>query len=338
MHAHRHTLVGVLTDREQLHDTVHLAGGSDVGRGHLGDALAVDVGTGHPGVERERGQDGGLRCCVEPLDVGRRVSLGVAQRLRLLDGVVETGPGGVHPVEDEVGRPVDDAEHPGDLVTGQRLAQALKHRRHLVATGLVVEVDSVLGRCGVEGGPVVGEQRLVRGHDRGTVLHRAQDERPGGFDPPDHLDHDVGARHELVGVGGEQRRVDPQSAAITPIAPNGNADDLDRAADASGHVVGVLGEKSRHRTADDTGAEQGDPQRLGRAHFSYHERILTCVRVVDSNCFAIRTASVKKRRQTSSAMMSSMVSRRTMSRAAPPCTATTGGRGVWLYWLDRARQ
>jgi hypothetical protein len=35
--------IGALADREQLDDAVHLLGGLDVGRGDLGDALAVDV-------------------------------------------------------------------------------------------------------------------------------------------------------------------------------------------------------------------------------------------------------------------------------------------------------
>lgn len=42
--------------------------------------------------------------------------------------------------------------------------------------------------------------------------------------------------------------------------------------------------------------------------------------------------------ETSRASRSSMLSRRTITRAAPSRTATTGGLGVWLYWLDSARQ
>ena len=50
-------------------------------RGDLGDALAVHVGGGDPGVEREPGEDRGLGGGVEALDVGGRVGLGVAERL-----------------------------------------------------------------------------------------------------------------------------------------------------------------------------------------------------------------------------------------------------------------
>ncbi len=40
----------------------------------------------------------------------------------------------------------------------------------------------------------------------------------------------------------------------------------------------------------------------------------------------------------SSASRSSSVSRRTSTRASPSRTATTGGRGTWLYWLAMLRQ
>ena len=66
-------------------------GGLHVGGGDLGDALAVDVGGGDPGVERERGQDRGLGGGVEALDVGGRVGLGVPELLGLLERLGEAG-------------------------------------------------------------------------------------------------------------------------------------------------------------------------------------------------------------------------------------------------------
>jgi hypothetical protein len=79
----------------------------------------VHIGGGDPGVEGQAGQDRALGGRVEALDVGRRVRLGVTERLRLLQRVGEAGPGGVHPVQDVVGRAVDDPEHLPHRVPGQ---------------------------------------------------------------------------------------------------------------------------------------------------------------------------------------------------------------------------
>ena len=136
--------VGQLADRQQLDHGVHLARRGDVGRAHVGDALAVDVGGHHTGVEGEAGEDGGLGRGVEPLDVGRRVGLGVAEGLGLLQRLGEPGAGGVHLVEDEVRGAVDDAEHAADPVAGQGLAQRTQDRDGAGDGGLVVEVAVVL--------------------------------------------------------------------------------------------------------------------------------------------------------------------------------------------------
>ena len=67
-------------DRQQLDRAAQRPGRREVGRGDLGDALAVDVVGGDAGVERDRGQDRGLGRGVIALDVGGRVGLGIAER------------------------------------------------------------------------------------------------------------------------------------------------------------------------------------------------------------------------------------------------------------------
>lgn len=107
---------GALADREELDGTAHAAGGGDVGGGDLGDALAVHLPDLHPGVEGDPGEDGSLRGGVEALDVGGGVGLGVTEGGGLVERLGVPGSARVHPVEDEVGRAVDDAQHPVDLV------------------------------------------------------------------------------------------------------------------------------------------------------------------------------------------------------------------------------
>ena len=74
-------------------------------------------------MEREAGQDGRLGGRVEAFDVGRRVCLGIAERLGLLERILEAGAVGVHLVEDVVGGAVDDAEDTAYAVARERLAE-----------------------------------------------------------------------------------------------------------------------------------------------------------------------------------------------------------------------
>ena len=128
---------------------------------------------------------------------------------------------------------------------------------------------------------------------------------------------------QLVGVGGEERGVDGHVGA-RPLRPaHGDADQLERGAHPGGEVVGVLDEPGGDGGPDDTAAEQRDAQ--GGTGFVRHGGVHLLA--VGAHASA-----------TSRASRSSMVSRRTSTRERPPRTATTGGRGVWLYWLDRLRQ
>ncbi len=239
---------------------VHRRGGRDVAGGDLGDALAMDVGAADPGVERERGEDRRLGRGVEALDVGGRVGLGVAERLGLLDGLGEARSRRVHLVEHEVRRAVDDPEDLADVVTGERLADRPEDRDRAGDGRLVVEVDvGGVGR-GIQGGAVLGEQRLVGGHDRGAVLHRPEDEAAGGLDAADDLDDDVGAGDQLGRVGREERGVDRDVGAVLAEPADGDADELEWRADPRPEVVGMGGEHPRHRRSDDAAAQQGHAQ------------------------------------------------------------------------------
>lgn len=112
-------VLGPLTDGEQLDGAAHVPRGGEVGRGDLGHALAVDVVETHARVEGDSGEDGGLGGGVEPLDVGGRVGFRVPEGRGLVEGLLIAGPRGVHLVEDEVRRSVDDAEHSVHLVAGE---------------------------------------------------------------------------------------------------------------------------------------------------------------------------------------------------------------------------
>ncbi len=239
-------VLGPLADGEQLDGAAHLLGGGEVGGGDLGHALAVDVVEAHAGVEGDAGEDGGLGGGVEALDVGGRVGLGVPEGGGLVEGLLIPGTRRIHFVEDEVRRAVDDAHHPVDLVAGEGLAQRADQRDGAGDGGLVVEVLVVLLGGRVQGGTVLGEQRLVGGDDGGAVLEGGGDEGPGGLDPADHLDHhvDVTAFDEGGGVGGDQGRVD---ALPDPVgSADGDTRQLHGGADPGCEVVGVRRHDARH--------------------------------------------------------------------------------------------
>ena len=124
--------------------------------------------------------------------------------------------------------------------------------------GLVVEVAAGLLGGLVDRRPVLGEQRLVGGHDAGAVLQRGEDQRPGRLDAADDLDDDV---HVVAGdqrgrVGGEQPLGHLDLAGRVEAA-YGDADQLDRLADPRLEVTGLLLQEADHLRADRAAAEDG---------------------------------------------------------------------------------
>ena len=323
MHPGPHAGLGALADGQQLDHAAERPGALDVGRPDAGDSLAVHVRGGYRAVEGEPGEDGRLGRGVEALHVGGRVRLGVPEPLRLFQRVGEPGTRGVHPVQDVVGRAVDDAENPVHRVAGQRLAQRAQQRDRAGHRGLVVEVGGVLAGRPVHRGAVLGQQRLVRRDHRLARLHGREQQRAGRLDAADDLDHDVGIRpgHQLDGVGGEQRAVDPGRARpLQP--PHRDPVHLDRGADPGGQVGRLLAQQPDDLRADHAAAQQGHVQRLVPGPLRH------------AGCSPHPGApfhpGAASRHPASSRSRSSIVSRRTSTRAAPSRTAATAGRGTWL--------
>ena len=109
----------LLGDRQQLHDVAELGRGADVVGGDVADAFTRHVARDDARAERDRRDDRRLRGRVEPVDVGGRVGLRVAELLRLRDRGGEGAAFLGHPREHVVGRAVDDACHPADPLADQ---------------------------------------------------------------------------------------------------------------------------------------------------------------------------------------------------------------------------
>lgn len=229
------------------------------------DALTAHVVDGHASVEGEGCQDCSLGGSVVALDVGGRVRLGEAELLRLADRVVEGEAVGSHLVEDVVGGAVDDAQHPLDRVSGERLAHGADDRDRPRDRSLVVHVDpGLVGRV-VERGAVFGEQGLVGRDDRRPTGDRAQQQGARRLDAAHDLDDDVRSVDERLGVVGEERTVDRRVTGRSGV-PDGDADQLEPGADARSEVVGLVGQQARDLGPDHPAAEECDAERRWSGH------------------------------------------------------------------------
>jgi hypothetical protein len=180
----------------------------------------VHVPGHHRGAEGDAGDDRHLGARVVALDVGGGIGLGVAEGLRLrqrvLVGCARLG----HAGEDVVGRAVDDAHHPRDALAHERLAQRADDRDAPGHGRLEQQVDAGVLRSFEQLGPGRGEELLVAGDHRLAGLDGGEDEVARRVDAADHLDDhvDLGVGHHGVGVGGEQRGIDPRPAGLGEVA------------------------------------------------------------------------------------------------------------------------
>ena len=254
-----------LGDGQQLDDVIGLRGPRDVVGRDRRDALPMDVGGADPRVESQRGQDRSLGGGVVPLDVGRRVRLGEALLLRLLDGKGQVLAGGGHLVQDVVRGAVHDPQHPGDPVASQGLPHRADQRDRPADGGLEVQVDpGRLGR-GVERRAVLAEQLLVRGHDRCPGFERGEQQGPRRLDAADQLDHDVGPGHQLCRVGGDQVQRDHRVARHVEAALR-DPDEPHRRTDARRKLLGVGQQQPGDLRADGAAPQQCDANRVLCCH------------------------------------------------------------------------
>ena len=197
------------------------------------DALDVDLVERHARAERQAGQQGELVRRVEAADVEGRIGLGVALGLRFREHVGELALVLLHLGQDVVAGAVQDAVDAAHLVGRQRLAQRLDDRDGAGDRRLEVEGNAaLLGELG-QLGAVVGQQRLVGGHDVLAGLQRGFDGLPGGaLLAADQLDEHIDRRIDGQSLGlVEPLDVLERDAALLGAAARGDALDLDAPAE-----------------------------------------------------------------------------------------------------------
>ena len=128
MHALLDALGGPHRDAEQLDAIAELFGGAQIFRRDRRDAFDIDRALRDLGAEGEAGQDGELLRGVVAVDVERRIGLGVAEPLRVLQAFGERQAFLLHPGQDVIAGAVEDAVDAVDVGAGEALAQGLDHR------------------------------------------------------------------------------------------------------------------------------------------------------------------------------------------------------------------
>jgi hypothetical protein len=130
--------------------------------------------------------------------------LGIAEALGLGQGVSIGSPGFVDGGEDVIGGAVDDPQHPGDRLPGQRLHQRADQRDATPDRSFEQE-GHTFGGGGIEQGRPFGRHQLLVGsHHRFTRRQGPEDQTPGRFQAPHQLHHQrhVGIVDHLLQVGG----------------------------------------------------------------------------------------------------------------------------------------
>ena len=282
MDASAHLAVLKFRDREQLDHAAQPRRVGDVLGLHPRDPFAEDVAGHHPRVERDRCEDRALGRGVEPLDVGGGIGLRVAEGLGLGQRVVEARRTLGHLREDEVRRAVHDAEDASDALPGQRLLHRTDQRDPPGHRRLEVEIRARRSGGVEELLAVVGQELLVRGHDRLPVAEGAKDQRPGRLPLPEELadDVDVGIVDDGAGVGREDRGVD-RNVSGSPWVPHRDARDPQPAVRAQRDVVGAVVQQTDHRCSHVPAPQQPDPEHPF-AHVTRSSPIRAAMRISSS--------------------------------------------------------
>ena len=258
--------------RQQLDGQPERGGALHLLVGHAGDAgpavaagrrrSAADRGRIQPDPEREAGQDHELVDGIVALDVAARVGLRVAQLLGVGEDLVVRPAVLGHRGEDVVGRAVDDAADPPDLVGGEVAGERREDRDAAGDRGLEAQRRARPAGDRLQLRAVMGDDVLVRGHDRLAGPERGRDERPGRLVAAHDLDDDVGVRvgHEVGRGVGEERGGQAGLARSVEVADR-DPGHVQRGPVRAGEALRVRGQAVEDGAADGARPEHADAQR-----------------------------------------------------------------------------
>ena len=249
---------------DEAHGHLELARGAHVILCDALDAVELDVVERRARAERDRREDRHLRRRVGAVHVLRRIRLREAEPLRLRERVRVLG-ALLHLREDEVRRPVDDAEYAMHVRRDERLAQHLDHGDRRADGRLEAELYAALRRRREELGAAARDELLVRRDDGLAGAQQLEDVLAGRLDASHQLGDErdrrvVADRREV----GRQHAVVGKVLALAPRLAHERAHDAQPVPGRALDVVGALREQSRHGAADVAVTEQRDGDVDGR--------------------------------------------------------------------------
>src|SRR5204863_5176414 len=163
---------------------------------------------------------------------------------------------------------VEDAIDAADAIAGKPFLDGFDHRNATGDRGFVAERSALLLSHARERGAVMGQQRLVRGHDSTPALDRRFDALArDSFDTAYQLDEDVSLRlprhFDGVAEPGDRPKID---AAIAAAVTRRDGYDADRTTGPPLDQFCILRQQPHHARADGAEAGNRNRKRLGRGH------------------------------------------------------------------------
>ena len=195
---------------------------------------------------------------IEPFDIERRIRLGIAESLRILEAFGERDRLVGHAGQDVIAGAVHDAVDAGDTRRAEPFAQRLDHRYAAgdgrLETKLHPRILSKTGQCH----PMPRQQCLVGGHHRASGFERRPHRSVSRTVlAPDQFDEQVnigrfGQSHRIIEPG-DRGKID---AAVLGAGAGGDGGNAEPAAELAGQLLAILLQDTHERCANI--AEPGD--------------------------------------------------------------------------------
>ena len=231
-----------------------------------GNACHADAGRVDVFTEHHIGQNADLAARVDALDVGGRVLLGVAARLRVAERRFVALPMFEHLCEDEIRRAVQNAAHFINFIRAEALAQRMQHRNAAADGGLKQKAHAIRLCKRQQLRAVLGDELLVGRYDvlacgkrAADILKRCAAAADGFYDE----------KHVCVAL--DHRKIRDDLVFIRPVrqrAARQHIRKLQLFARVPFKQICVPQQDLRTAPADDAGAEDGKLFHVGPPHAS----------------------------------------------------------------------